>query len=231
MFAYVNPTIVSNSTSRYGLTGGTTPSSGTLEYNFYQGHQNYLQEYVGGGGAGTAAIPTNSFSLVDLAVDSTGGSFRLNGASDGTVPGANFSAPLTRIGNNQGNGDTFIGQIAEIDIYSGKLSSIQISNIEAQLTDSYVTASTVVVGAASVSPTNIVYAGTSVLLSAQVIGGTGSTVYQWQTDNGGGGASFSNMSGAASTNYVPTPPSWRQMCMSINWSPLPSPGSRSPARR
>jgi CYTH domain-containing protein len=53
------------------------------------------------------------------------------------VAGATFGSALTRIGNNEGGGDGFIGQIAEIDIYSGALSSIQISNIEAQLTANY----------------------------------------------------------------------------------------------
>ena len=204
VFAYVNPTIVSNNTGgRFALTGGTTASgNGTLEYNFYQGHQNYLLEYTGGGGAGTTNVPINAFSLVDLAVDSTGGSFRFNGVPDGTVPGATFTAPLTRVGNNQGNGDTFLGQIAEIDIYPGKLTYLQITNIEAQLTAEYVTANTIVIGQATVAPTNNVYAGSSVTLSAPIIGGTGSTVYQWQTDNGSGGANFANIGGATTTNYV-----------------------------
>ena len=92
IFAYVMPTTDTGS-SRFALTGGSAAYA--LEYDFYQGHQNWLSEYQGGGGAGTATIPTSSFSLVDLAVSASGGtftssSFRLNGASDGTtvlVPG------------------------------------------------------------------------------------------------------------------------------------------------
>ncbi len=203
VFAYVEPAVVTNGNSRYALTGGTSASgNAALEYNFYQGHQNYLQEYVGGGGGGTAFITTNSFSLIDLAVNASGGSFRLNGTSDGTVAGSTFLNPITRILNNQGNGDGFIGQIAEIDIYSGVLSALQISNIEAQLTASYVTAGTIAIGSATVSPTNNVYAGSSVTLAAPVVGGNGSTAYVWQTDNGSSGATFSNISGATATNYV-----------------------------
>jgi hypothetical protein len=200
VFAYVSPTIVSNG-SRFALTGGSGPTSGTLEYDFYQGHQNYLLEYVGGGGSGTNLIPTSSFSLVDLAVDSTGGSFRFNGAADGVAPGATFGEPITRVINNQGGGDGFLGQVAEIDIYAGKLTYLQITNIEAQLTAEYATASTVVVGQATATPNNV-YAGSPVTLSAPVIGGTVTTTYQWQTDNGSSGASFSNISGATTTNYV-----------------------------
>ena len=198
VFAYFQPT-ATNGTSRFGLTGGTT---GTLEYNYYQGHQNYLREFVGGGGAGTAFIPTNNFVLSDVAVDANAGTFRLNGASDGTVAGSTFSGPITRIGNNQGTGDGFIGNIAEIDIYSGALTFTQITNIEAQLTAKYVTANNIVIGAATVSPTNVTYAGNSVTLAASVIGGTGTTTYRWQTDNATGGASFANIGGATSTNYV-----------------------------
>jgi hypothetical protein len=196
--AYFQPT-ATNGSSRFGLTGGST---GTLEYNYYQGHQNYLREFVGGGGAGTAFIPTNNFVLSDVAVDANAGTFRLNGASDGTVAGSTFTGPITRIGNNQGTGDGFIGNIAEIDIYSGALTFTQITNIEAQLTAIYVTANNIVIGAATVSPTNVTYAGNSVTLGASVIGGTGTTTYRWQTDNASGGASFANIGGATSTNYV-----------------------------
>jgi hypothetical protein len=198
VFAYFQPT-ATNGTSRFGLTGGTT---GTLEYNYYQGHQNYLREFVGGGGAGTAFIPTNNFVLTDVAVDANGGSFRLNGASDGTVAGSTFTGPITRIGNNQGTGDGFIGNIAEIDIYSGALTFAQITNIEAQLNAKYVTANSIVIGPSTVSPTNNTFAGNPITLGASVIGATGTTTYQWQTDNASGGATYSNIGGATSTNYV-----------------------------
>jgi hypothetical protein len=200
VIAYVEPTIVNNGSSRYALTGGS--SSGALEYNFYQGNQNYLKEYVGGGGSGAATISTSAFSLVGLAVNSSGATFRLNGTNDATVAGSTFTSPITRIGNNEGSGDGYVGDIAEIDIYSGVLSSNQISNLEAQFTANYVTANSVVVGPATVSPTNNTYAGNAVTLAASVIGATGTTTYQWQTDNASGGASFSNIGGATSTNYV-----------------------------
>jgi hypothetical protein len=143
IFAYVMPTTDTGG-SRFALTGGSAGYA--LEYNFYQGHQNWLSEYQGGGGAATATIPTSSFSLVDLAVSAsggtfTGGSFRLNGASDGTTgAGAgSTTSPITRVGNNEGGGDGFVGDIAEIDIYSGVLSPSQISTVEANLTAEYVT--------------------------------------------------------------------------------------------
>ena len=202
--AFVMPSIVSSGGARFALTGGS--ASHALEYDFYQGKQNYLMEFIGGGGSGNATISTNSFSLVDLAVNSSGAAFRLNGAADGSGPGSALSQNLTRIGNNEGGGDSFLGQIAEIDIYSGVLSSLQISNIEAQLTSNYVSVAGITIGAASVSPTNNTFAGNPIILFAPELGGTGTTSYRWQTDNGTynntGIATWANISGATSTNYV-----------------------------
>ena len=197
VFAYLMPT---NTAGRHAITGGSAPTA--LEYDIYNGNQDYLTEYTADIGHGTATIPTDSFSLINLAVNSAGASFRYNGTADGTVAGSSFGQPITRIGNNEGAGDGFVGQIAEIDIYSGALSYMQITNIEAQLTAKYVTANTIGVGAATVAPTNNTFAGNPITLSAPVVGATGSTTYQWQTDNGSGGSSFANIGGATTTNYV-----------------------------
>ena len=136
IFAVIAPTTDTGG-SRFALTGGNT---GSLEYNLYQGHQNWLNEYVGNGGPGTGTIPTTgSFSLVDLTVSGTGGAFDLNSSADGTTGAGTFGTALTRIGNNHGGGDGFKGDIAEIDIYSGVLSPSAISTEEAALTSEYIT--------------------------------------------------------------------------------------------
>jgi len=59
-----------------------------------------------------------------------------------------------------------------------------------------------IIGALSIAPSTTVYAGTPATLSAIMSFNPAGTTYQWQTDNGGGGASFSNIGGATSTNYV-----------------------------
>ena len=134
VFAFVQPT---SGIGRNALTGGSSPNA--LEYDIYNQHQDYLTEYTADVGHGNATIPTTSFSLIDLAVNSAGASFNLNGASDGTVAGATFGSPITRIGNNEGGGDGFAGDVAEIDIYTGVLSASQISSVESALTAEYVT--------------------------------------------------------------------------------------------
>src|ERR1035437_2767629 len=69
--------------------------------------------------------------------------------STSAISPTNPSPPPSRIGNNEGGGDGFVGEIAEVDIYTGFLSPSQISSIEAQLTAKYGT-----VGVAT-NPTNI----------------------------------------------------------------------------
>ena len=145
VFAYLLP---SNTSGRHAITGGSAANA--LEYDIYNGNQNYLNEYSGVEQAsGAATISTSSFSLVDLAVNASGVAFRLNGATDGTAAGATFSQPITRIGNNEGLGDGLVGEVAEIDIYNGVLTSNQVNAVEAQLTANYVT-----IGVAT-NPTNI----------------------------------------------------------------------------
>jgi hypothetical protein len=207
VFAYVKPSLVSG--GRYALTGGQVVSpggAGALEYDFYNGNQDYLQEYDNDVAHGHASVSTTNFSLVDLAVNSAGGVFRINGTNDAIVSGATFTNGLAIIGNNHGGGDTFFGQIAEIDIYNGVLTSLQVSNIEAQLTSNYVSVAGITIGAASVSPTNNTFAGNPIILNAPELGGTATTSYRWQSDNGTyyntGVATWANISGATSTNYA-----------------------------
>lgn len=138
ILAYILPTTV---TGRNALTGGS--AGGALEYDLNAGHQDFLREYQADVANGTATISTSSFSLIDLAVSAgTTNSFNLNGSLDASSnAGGNgaFSSALTRIGNNEGGGDGFLGDIAEIDIYTGVLTAAQISTAESALTAAYAT--------------------------------------------------------------------------------------------
>jgi hypothetical protein len=57
----------------------------------------------------------------------------------------------------------------------------------------------VLVTTPTATPPGPVYAGTPVTLSDSPVG---ATTFQWQTDNGSSGATFSNIGGATGTNYV-----------------------------
>jgi alpha-L-rhamnosidase len=165
VFAYVQPARP-NGSGRQALTGGSSPTA--LEYDIYNGQQDYLTEYTTDIGHGNAAIPANRFSLLGLAVNTSGANFRFNGANDGTIAGATFGSAITRIGNNEGGGEGFAGQIAEIDIYSGALTSAQITNVEAQFTAKYI---------------NAIVASNPTTITAVVVGG--SLQLSWPADHTG----------------------------------------------
>ncbi len=137
VFAYIASTRPTG--SRSAITGGS--AGGALEWDFYGGHDDFLREYQADVAHGNATITTDgTFNLIDLAVNSTASSFNFNGSSDGTGGGASFAgSPITEIGNNEGGGDYFSGDIAEIDIYQGVLTPTQIAGVEATLTGEYVT--------------------------------------------------------------------------------------------
>jgi len=127
--------------SRNALTGSALGGGiGTLEYDVYQGKQGALVEETAAIDNGTAVLPTTSFSLIDLAINSSGSAYDLNGSPDASSgAGGTFTHSLDTIGNNAGGGEGLDGLLAEIDIYSGVLTGSQIAQQEAYLTSEYVT--------------------------------------------------------------------------------------------
>jgi hypothetical protein len=137
-FAYIKPTDGGD----YALFGGTAWDA--FEWRTYQGHQQPMEEWVTTLGNGSGTLSYSGFNLIDCTVSSSGGVMNLNGAADGTTtaPPGNLLQPIVFIGNNMGatGGEAFSGDIAEIDIYGGVMTSAQINAVEAQLTAEYVTA-------------------------------------------------------------------------------------------
>jgi hypothetical protein len=112
---------------------------GALEYNVNSGVQDATVEYGNDIVSGTATLSTSSFSLMDLAIDGSGSSLRLNGAADGTGSGMTFGVgdDIDTIGNNTSDIQGFYGKIAEFDVYSGALTNPQIDSIENGLITEY----------------------------------------------------------------------------------------------
>ena len=88
VFAYVEP---SNTSGRRALTGGS--ASTALEYDIYNGKQDYLTEYTADKGSGTATIPTTSFSLLDLAVNPRGPPSGSTARRTARCPGPPLASP------------------------------------------------------------------------------------------------------------------------------------------
>ena len=130
-----------NADSVNALTGSTLNANvgGALEYNINSGLQDATVEYGNDIVSGTATLSTSSFSLMDLAIDGSGSSLRLNGAVDGTGSGMTFGVgdDIDTIGNNTSDIQGFYGEIAEIDIYSGALTDPEVVSVENNLINEY----------------------------------------------------------------------------------------------
>jgi hypothetical protein len=98
-----------------------------------------------------------------------------------------------------GFGDPFGGYIAAVRVETGTLSSNEVANN--YLAGPLQTIS-IVISPATISPTNIVFRGDTVTLSVANVQSLQALTYQWQTDNGSGGATWSDISGATGTNYT-----------------------------
>ena len=145
VMAFVQPQDTGSGT--YAIVGG---SPGAIEYRLQSGnHQALLREDVAGMGTSNTAIPTNSFSMIGIATDNAGNAvFYLDGSADGTAAAGNntvFSSPINTIGAaNSGSSlviepeDHFLGNIAELQIYSGVMTSSQIQTVNQSFINAYV---------------------------------------------------------------------------------------------
>jgi hypothetical protein len=149
-----------------------------------------------------ATLPTaNAWHYVVYTYDGT----HVNAYQDGVLsvsssrPNLNTAqSPLT-VGGTPFGDNTFNGFISAVRAHSGVLSSNQIAN-------NYIAGPlqqvSIVVGPATIAPTNFDYYGDTVTLSVMNVQSLLPLDYQWQTDNGSGGATWSNVAGQMSTNYV-----------------------------
>ena len=146
VMAFIQPQDTGSGT--YAIVGG---SPGAMEYRLqYGNYQALLREDVAGMGTSNDSVPTNSFSSIGVATDNAGNAiFYFNGNADGNaVAGTNtvFTSPINTIGAADSGSsividpaDHFLGNIAELQIYSGVLTASQVQAIDQSFTSAYVT--------------------------------------------------------------------------------------------
>ena len=85
-------------------------------------------------GSSNTVVPTTAFSMIGVATDNVGNAtFYFNGSTDGTTTGNDaFTAPINLIGVG------FIGNIAELQVYSGVLTTSQVQTVNQSFINSYV---------------------------------------------------------------------------------------------
>jgi hypothetical protein len=138
VFTYLMPTLPGG---QYGtfLDGG----EGSFQYRVTSaGAQDGVQDNQADLNSGTSTSLNNTWDNINATVGTSGGDYRLNGAADGTNAAGTFSAGITTIGSQQrtDTGERFYGDIADIEVYSGTLTTMQRQTVEQQLTAEYVTA-------------------------------------------------------------------------------------------
>jgi len=118
------------------------PGNSSLEYSVNGGGKQYAHlNNITALGTGNSALSNSEFSSVNIKVNDTGGTFRLNGAADGTCSGSTFTQPLTAVGrDDHAEGTFYSADIAEIRVYDEQLSLAAIQAIEAEFTAAYETA-------------------------------------------------------------------------------------------
>ncbi len=113
------------------MTYRTQPTNGVN----YQVLGNNLTTF----GTSITGVPTSAFSMIGVATDNTGNAtFYFNGNTDGTTTGSDaFTAPINLIGTAPAAG-LFTGNIAELQIYSGVLSTSQVQAVNQTFINLYV---------------------------------------------------------------------------------------------
>lgn len=146
VMAFIQPQDTGSGT--YAIVAG---APGAMEYRLQSGnHQALLREDVAGMGTSNTSVPTNSFSSIGVATDNAGNAiFYFNGNADGNAAaGANtaFNSPINTIGASDSGSslvidplEHFLGNIAELQIYSGVLTASQVQAIDQSFTSAYVT--------------------------------------------------------------------------------------------
>ncbi len=136
VLAFLDPT--TESSTNNAILGINNLNPGGLEYRLNGGKQDVLEATVADLGTSNTVLPLSSWSNINVAVNSSGGTFRYNGSADGSSSGWTSPASTDVLGASAGD-NNFIGNIAAIRVYSGVLSDAQRQAVEQQFTNAYVT--------------------------------------------------------------------------------------------
>ncbi len=92
-------------------------------------------------GVSNTGVPTTAFSMIGVATDNVGNAtFYFNGSADGTTTGSDaFTSPLNLIGAKDSPASGFfVGNIAELQIYSGVLTAGDVQTVNQAFTNAYI---------------------------------------------------------------------------------------------
>lgn len=126
--AWIKPTSVTNSDT---ILGGSSANGPQFRIDSVTTKTQLLKEFVTGVGLSTAIPPLNTWTNVAVTYDASGNyAFYTNGALTGS--GTNlqsFSFSNLQIGKGNGTGETFVGAIDDVRIFSRALNATEIMSI------------------------------------------------------------------------------------------------------
>ncbi|MGA2868787.1 MAG: LamG-like jellyroll fold domain-containing protein, partial [Verrucomicrobiota bacterium] len=200
-----------NTAASYGVQGGSGDPMAQREFNFNTGGNGALSGDFGDLDTGwNGTLTLNTWHYLVYTYDGTTFRLYMDGVENksetpgslNTVQTAMFVGAAiagTDPTGADGFGDPFGGYIAAVRVEAGTLSTNQVAN---NFLAGPLQTISIVVSPATVSPSNIVFLGDAVTLSVADVQSLQTLTYQWQTDNGSDGATWTDISGATSTNYT-----------------------------
>jgi Concanavalin A-like lectin/glucanases superfamily/Immunoglobulin I-set domain len=199
--AWVYATAIGNGYEvAYGVDGGGGAPHEARELGY--GTASY-QGFTGNFGpdVGWSTSPSVGWHYLVATFDGSTVQLYQDGQPNGSGSGSlNTPQTLMWIGSSVLGGSPFAGCVASARVQSGVLTPSQVANNYASGPNQAIA---IVVSPATVSPGSTVFIGDSVTLSVTNVQSLQqSLTYQWQTDNGSGGESWNNISGATGTNYT-----------------------------
>lgn len=172
------------------LTGGTLVSDATTFTMGTEVTTNSVTSGIVNFGDGNGVFALTNVTTISIGTLGQTDYFNFVGASGGTLE-------INQYSQSQFQSLVAAGSI-RVNNSTTSMASFQYST-NSTLGVGVLQLASLLVTTPTVSPTNMVYAGTPVTLSDLPSGGT---TFQWQTDNGTGGATFSDIVGATGTNYA-----------------------------
>ena len=187
----------------YGVDGGSTSTTEAEARDFGYGTAGYggFTAYNGNSDTGWSD-PSVGWHYIVVTYDQTTLRLYQDGVADNTGgAGLQTVQALMEVGEANGATDIFDGDVAAARVMSGVLTAEQISNNFAAGPLAVVPGS-FLLSAPSLTPNqDRVYQGATVTLGLVETGATASFNYQWRTDGGSGGVTWSNTPGATGSSF------------------------------
>ncbi|HEX3800107.1 MAG TPA: LamG-like jellyroll fold domain-containing protein [Verrucomicrobiae bacterium] len=209
--AWIYPTTISgnNTVIGYGVQGGSTlAASEDREFDFGNSGGSAFSGNFGGDTGWSGTLTANTWHYVAWTFDGT----TLRCYKDGVLNTSNNNGPLHTIDSvlvvgagiagadptTTNRTDTFQGDIASVRVSTGVLTASQIAN---NLIAGPTRTAIVVLSTPTLSPSNVVFYGDSVTATVTNAQSLQTLTYQWQSDNGSGGTTWSNITGQTGLTY------------------------------